>query len=135
MIRWHPAPDAAGPDELNDLLERGSAQVVKQTPHRSIRRVSFGELDAHVKRYGEGRWRWLRGPRARNEYAITREIARRGVPTLQALAWGEDASSSYLVTRTLPGASLADVLASPLTPRLGQAIAKALGAFLARAHR
>src|SRR5262249_5316576 len=69
-------------------------------------------------------------------YAITCEVARRGVATLEPLAWGEDAAGSYLVTRTLPGAvALADVLASPLPPRLRQAIAKALGAFLARAHR
>src|SRR5262245_34107482 len=136
MIRWHPASDAVGPDVLHELLERGSAQVVKQTPHRAIRRITLGELDAHVKHYGEGLGRWLRGPRARNEYAITCEVARRGVATLEPLAWGEDAAGSYLVTRTLPGAvALADVLASPLPPRLRQAIAKALGAFLARAHR
>src|SRR5262245_2784370 len=136
MIRWHPASDAASPDELSELLERGSSRVVKQTPHRAIHRVTLGELDAHVKRYGEGWRRWLRGPRARNEYEITREVARRGVATLEALAWGEDAAGSYLVTRTLPEAvALCDVLASPLAPRFRQVIARALGTFLARAHR
>src|SRR5262249_44154814 len=102
----------------------------------SIRRLTLGDLDAHVKHYGDGLGRWLRGARARHEYSITREVARRGVATLEALAWGEDSRGSYLVTRTLPGAvALADVLASPLTPRSRKGIAKALGAFLARAHR
>lgn len=136
LIRWHCASDAVGPDELRRLVEGGSSEVVKQAPHRGVRRVTLGGLDAHVKHYGEGLSRWLRGPRARHEYSVTREVARRGVPTLEALAWGEDATGSYLVTRTLGGAAaLTDVLAAPLTPRLRQGIAVALGAFLARAHR
>src|SRR5262249_12216626 len=135
-IRWHPASDAVGAAQLREVLERGSSQVVKQAPHRGVRRVTLGGLDVHVKHYGEGLGRWLRGPRARHEYEITREVGRRGVPTLEALAWGEGAAGSCLVTRTLPDAeALSDVLARPLTPRLRWAIAEALGAFLARAHR
>jgi tRNA A-37 threonylcarbamoyl transferase component Bud32 len=134
-IVWHPASDAVGRARLRELLERGSSQVVKKAPHRGVRRVTLGGLDVHVKHYGEGVGRCLLGPRARREYEITREVARRGVATLEALAWGEDAGGSYLVTRTLPDASLLDVLASPLTARLRQQIAKALGTFLARAHR
>src|SRR4051794_21354182 len=102
-IRWHVASDAVGPAELRRLLERGESRAVKQAPHRAVRRVTLDSLDAHVKHYGEGAGRRLRGPRARHEYEITREVARRGVPTLEALAWGEDAAASYLVTRTLPG--------------------------------
>jgi tRNA A-37 threonylcarbamoyl transferase component Bud32 len=133
-IRWHPAPGTRA-DALA-LLIHGKNQVIKEASHRVVRRIVLDGLDVHIKHYREGISRYFRGDRARREYEITREVARRGVPTLEALAWGEDIRGSYLVTRTLPDTvALSDFLESPLSPPLRQAIAVALGTFLARAHR
>ena len=81
--------------DLTDLLQRGQSKVVKQAPHRVVSRVTLDDVDVHVKHYGEGVARWLRGSRARYEYEITREVARRGVPTLEALAWSERCRHLY----------------------------------------
>lgn len=133
-IRWHLAPGFALA-ELLALLQRGERSAVKEAPHRGVFRAVLGGLDVHVKHYAEGRGRLFRACRARREFETTREVARRGVPTPQALAWGEDAKGSYLVTRTLPRSrNLIDVLAGPVSPSLRQALAVGLGAFLARAH-
>src|SRR5205085_905003 len=84
----------------------------------------------------EGLGRLLRGCRAAREFSVTREVARRGVPTLDALAWGEAGAASYLVTRTLPGAvSLLDLLQGPVEPSPRQQLARLVGDLLARSHR
>jgi tRNA A-37 threonylcarbamoyl transferase component Bud32 len=137
MIRWHLAPEWSGPPpRLAEWCAAGLAQVVKQAPHRTIWRVAVDGLDLHVKSYREDARRWLRGLRARREFDITHEVARRGVPTLDVLAWGEDGACSYLVSRSLSGAlSLLDLLQGPIDVTARQELAQALGEFLARVHR
>lgn len=128
------------------------AAVVKEAPHRTVHHVRRDGLDVHVKHYrGDLRewWRCLaRGRRAVREFRLTREVARRGVPTLEVLAVAERAnpwgrSDSYLVTRTLPDVQpLLDYLEYelPLKPpnvlaALRQRLAAAVGELLAVKHR
>ncbi len=136
VIRWHLAPGWEGPPPpLEEWCAAGLAGVVKQAPHRTVWEVRLPGLHLHVKHYREGLGRRLRGARAAREFALTCEVARRGVPTLEALAWGEDGTASYLITRTLPQAlELAELLQRPLPPRLRQSLARQLGEFLALAH-
>jgi tRNA A-37 threonylcarbamoyl transferase component Bud32 len=161
-FRWHLSEALAGPPgeglfgpgglRLEEWLAAGQAEVVKQTPHRAVYRVVLPGLDFHVKHYKGDRRdrlrRLLRGSRAAREYAVGREVAARGVPAPEVLAWGESASrlgpsDSFLLTRTVPDAvPLVDFLESrlPALPRplravLLQRLARALGEFLARKHR
>jgi tRNA A-37 threonylcarbamoyl transferase component Bud32 len=136
-IRWHLAPDWVGPPpRLDEWSSAGLARVVKQAPHRTVWQVQLPGLDVHVKSYREGARRWLCGSRARREFQITREAARRGLPTLNALAWGEDEAGSYLVTRSLPEAvSLLELLQGNLEPCPRCKLLRALGHLLALAYR
>jgi serine/threonine protein kinase len=162
-LRWEFAPEwrelsdaglLLGPGglRLDEWLASGQARIVKHAPHRTVYRVVLPGHDFHVKHY-RGDWRewWrslVRPSKARAEYEITRETAARGVPTLQALAFGQPAHrlappDSFLITRTLSDAvPLAEYLeeALPTLPEerrtdLRQRLALALGAFLGQKHR
>jgi serine/threonine protein kinase len=142
----------AGGLRLDEWLASGQARIIKHAPHRTVYRVTLPGQDFHVKHYrGDGR-EWLRSlvrkSKARAEYEITRETARRGVPTLEALAFGETSglfapADSFLITRTLPDAvPLVDyfeeglpALPEPRRTRTRQELSRALGDFLARKHR
>ncbi len=164
-LRWDFAPGIALPGDVSSLfgsqglrleewLASGAAQIVKDAPHRTVYRVVLPGLDFHLKHYRGDRHEWLRAllrpSKGRAEYVITREVARRGVPTLEALACGEYANrrtgaalDSFVITRTLPDAvSLVDyfeqvlpTLPPPEYTRVRQRLALALGTFLARKHR
>ncbi len=115
--------------------------VIKHAPHRTLYRLRLPGLDLHVKHYGGGFREWcrclLRGRRAARELALSREAARRGVPTLEVLGCGESPrrSDSWLITRTLPEVvPLLDVLETDLPANLRHRLAHSLGAFLARLH-
>jgi tRNA A-37 threonylcarbamoyl transferase component Bud32 len=162
-LHWEFAPEwgeLRDPSELfgpaglrmDEWLASGAAVIVKHAPHRTVYRVVLPGHDIYVKHYRGNRREWLRSlfrpSKGRAEHDITRETARRGVPTLQALAFGETVSrravpESYLITRTLPDAiPLVDYLEERL-PALPEphractrhALAQALGVFLARKHR
>ena len=136
-IRWHLGPGWTGPPPcLVEWCAAGLARPVKEAPHRTIWQINLPGLDLHVKSYRECAARWFRGCRARHEFLTTREAARRGVATLDALAWGEDEVASYLITQSLPGAvSLLDLLQGPVETTLRHQLARMLGELLARAHR
>jgi tRNA A-37 threonylcarbamoyl transferase component Bud32 len=136
-IQWHLAP--AWPVGLGapDLERwRESMAPVKLTPHRDVFRVRFGGHDFHLKHYRpDGReWlrSWFRPPKACAEFEIGRELLKRGVGTLEPLAWGQAGLDCYLITRTLPDAvPLIDWLDGKHgIPHL----ARALGEFLAHCH-
>src|SRR3954469_12533636 len=67
-------------------------EPVKLAPHRDVFRVRLDGLDLHVKHYrpdGRERLRWfVRQLKAHSEYERGLEVLRRGVPTLEPLAWG-----------------------------------------------
>ncbi len=132
-ITWHLAP--GWPAELGEP-SFADMEPVKLTPHRDVHRVRIAGHDMHVKHYRpdgrEALRAWFRDPKAKTECERGLELLRRGVPTLEPLAWGRDGLHGWLVTRTLPDAvNLLDWLAPrPCLRRLGPA----LGAFLARCH-
>ena len=137
---------------LPEWIAEGRAEVVKHAPHRTVYRVRVAGLDLHIK-HDRGDFReWcrqqMRGSRSRREFGLTREVAARGVPTLEMLVCGESIrrrgpSDSWVVSRTLPEVEslldfLLDVLPGlPLERRAGVLLrlADALGACLARIHR
>ena len=143
-----------GPDGLRlpQWIAEGRAEVVKHAPHRTVYRVKVAGLDLHVKHDRGDLREWcrqqMRGSRSRREFTLTREVAARGVPTLEMLVCGESIrrrgpSDSWVVSRTLPEVeSLLDFLLDrlptvPAGERVGvlHRLANALGACLARIHR
>lgn len=154
-MRWRAAD---GGDELAALLagglrlDDGRATVVKQAPHRTVYRVVLPGVDVHVKHYrGEGRdhfRRLFRASRGRREFALSTEVARRGVPTLGVVGYADGNPllghlDSWFVTRTLPDAvALLDFLETTLPAlaasrraALQQRLAEAVGGLLAVQHR
>ena len=158
-VNWQAAAElidrgALGPDgpRLVERLAAGEALIVKQAPQCTVYRVVLPDLDFHLKHYHPADVRsrarsLLRASKARAEAERTREVAARGVPTLEPLAVGEAsvgaaAEGSFLVTRTVAGArSLTTFLeeelpayASARRARIRHSLATALGRFLARMH-
>lgn len=136
-----------GPTGLR--LDTVNATIIKDAPHRVVYRVVLDNLDLHVKHYKGDLRDWcrclLQGRRAAREFRLSREVARRGVPTLEVLAYAEHAhrlgaSDSFLVTRTLPDVRpLLDYLEYELPlltgtrrARVQQRLAHAVGELLAR---
>jgi serine/threonine protein kinase len=156
--RWHVAPDVRdqilGPDglRLDEWLSAGQARIVKHGPHRSVYAVSLPELMIHVKHNRvaniRARLRELARPsKARGECRRALSVAARDVPTVTPLAIGErlegpNKGESFLVTRSLAGATPLDVFIVSVLPTLDkrdraslqQRLAVALGQFLADLH-
>jgi tRNA A-37 threonylcarbamoyl transferase component Bud32 len=152
-IRWHMAeplrrdllPGGALP--LADWLRDGTANVVKDGPHRAVYRVHLPGLDCHVKHYRLLGWRshirqMLRPCKARREFAIAADVTARGVPTPVPLAWGVEGSTngpaaSWLITETVDNAvPLVSFLETtfPIVASSRHLLAKTLGEFAARLH-
>src|SRR5262245_5605269 len=79
---------------LEEWLGSGQARVVKQGQHRTVYHVVLPGLDFLLKHYPLADTRaWLRQmirpSKARMEYQRTLSVSRRGVPTLEPLAFGE----------------------------------------------
>ncbi|MFO0876709.1 MAG: lipopolysaccharide kinase InaA family protein [Gemmataceae bacterium] len=132
-------------------FERTQVEPVKRANHRGVYRVLAGGLDLHVKHYRHSTREWFRclfrGRRAVREFYISREVARRGVPTIEVIGVGERLArhgkpDCFLLTRTLPGAvSLLDFLdvdlfrlPPALRAKMMQQLAVAMGKLLARQH-
>jgi tRNA A-37 threonylcarbamoyl transferase component Bud32 len=152
QIHWTLATGAAR-DNWHETSERfpqilGEADIVKDNPYRTIYRVHLAANDWHVKHCkvrGLRAWlrEWLRPAKAELEFRRLSEAWRRGVPTVQPVAFGLARgplpTDSFLVTRTVagavpmnaflergPGAGLQD------SPRID--FAHALGKFVAAVH-
>ncbi|MFL5338881.1 MAG: lipopolysaccharide kinase InaA family protein [Gemmataceae bacterium] len=149
-IRWHVEPKwrgallADGRVPLDDWLQAAQAEKVKDGRFRTIYRVRCGGLDLHVKHcrpVGLRAWlrEWLRPAKALLEFRRIRAIARRNIPTLEALAVGTGRgvgpSDSYLITESLADTqSLGAFLSLAPPPRVRQRLARELGRFLAQLH-
>jgi tRNA A-37 threonylcarbamoyl transferase component Bud32 len=153
---WHLSPEGeslfgpAGPD-LDAWLADGSAQVVKNGPHRTVYRVALPAGVVYVKHCrinGPRAWarEVIRPPKARLEFENASRLLALGVGAAVPLAWGAADTpwpgASYLVTRDLaPAAPLTDFLDSRLPAfvpddrcRVRRQIARGLGRFLALLH-
>ncbi len=151
-IRWTVRPGSAteawgesGAQFEHTLRE---ADVVKDGPFRTIYRVHFASNDWHVKHCkvrGLRAWlrEWLRPAKAELEFRQIDEAWRRGVPTVDAVAFGVTPahlpSDSFLVTHTVAGAVplnrfLEAQLDSCCEPKRRIDFAALLGSFLARIH-
>jgi tRNA A-37 threonylcarbamoyl transferase component Bud32 len=134
---------------LAEWLARGEATVVKERPRRDVWRVTLPDCDFHLKHDRPvptaAIQNLMRSSAARTEFKRGLELAKRGVPTPEPLAYGETASgprSSYLLTRTIPDAVPLDSfleetlpgLPSPRCTRLRQRMARALGRLMALIH-
>jgi tRNA A-37 threonylcarbamoyl transferase component Bud32 len=155
-FRWRLDPDFArllGPTgiRLQDWLRTGQATVVKQGPHRVVYRILLDGATYYLKHnLIPDRITWarqlIRPNKAWREYRRAMDLAERGIPTAEPLAWGKAAllgkGESLLVTRGLEQTqSLQHFLEQVLptwparhVPRMRQRLAVELGAFLARLH-
>ncbi|MBV9124151.1 MAG: phosphotransferase [Planctomycetes bacterium] len=143
-----------GPDglRLEEWLRTGQARVVKQGPHRAVYRVELPDLTCYLKHnllHNTRAWlrQWIRPSKARMEYQRALALAQRQVPTVVPLALGERCprwgpGESYLITRSLEDTvplqhfleSILPALPAPRRTRVRQALAEALGRFMAGLH-
>ncbi len=157
-IRWQVRPESRdallGPDglRLDEWRAAGQAVVVKHGPHRTVYRVTLPGHEFYVKHnrlWNARAWlrQLIRPPKARLEHQRAREVAARGVPTIEVLAIGEGStrngpSDSYLITRGLDDTEQLDTFLEATLPTFAACrrthvrhlLAKLLGAFVARMH-
>jgi tRNA A-37 threonylcarbamoyl transferase component Bud32 len=137
---------------LADWLGDGTATVIKDGPHRAVYRVRLPHLDCHVKHYRVLGWRsrvrqLIRPVKAMREATIANDLAARGIPTPEALAWGVESAglgprASWLITKTVGDSiplnsyleSILPTLSPKLQTRTRQRLARAVGRFLTRLH-
>ncbi len=137
---------------LSEWLEKGSASVVKQGPHRTVYEVRLPSLHFFLKHnHSTGTKaklrRLVRKSKGRIEHDCALEVARREVPTFTPLALGESSGShnsgeSYLLTHALKDThSLSHFLEQDLPTfpestrtHWRQSIAIELGKLLAKMH-
>ncbi len=137
---------------LSQWLDAGQAEVVKKGPHREVYRVTLPELCFYVKHNLLHNYRaWLRQlvrpSKARMEFEKLRELANRGIPTIEALGYGErldgiTSGESYLITRALDDTQQFDEFLEQTLPNFStskqtqvrQQLPRSLGKFVARLH-
>jgi Lipopolysaccharide kinase (Kdo/WaaP) family len=157
-VRWQVASEhrelLLGPHglRLEEWVQSGQVQTVKQGPHRAVYHVILGGLSFFVKHNRVHNLRaWLRQlvrpSKARTEYQHALAIAARGVPTFVPLGVGETRTAmglgdSYLITRSLENTEPVGSFIEKTLPRLNaarqarvrQRLAQALGQLVARMH-
>lgn len=138
------------PDDWSQLP---GAAVVKAGPHRVVYRLDLPTQSVFVKHYRATDWRSMarslfRASASRREWYKSVEMARRGVPTIRPVAWGETRQSgitadNYFASEAIAGAESLDVVLRALSPlpsigeraRTRRRIVKQLADLAARAHR
>lgn len=158
-VRWQIAPGwhdvLLGPRgfALDEWMRQGRVQVVKHGPHRTVYRVDSPERAFFVKHYRSLPWlAWarnlLRRSASRREYQKALEVARRRVPTIRPVAFGERlvrgvVRDNFFVTEALAGSCPLDRYTNELLPRAERAqqtclrrkLVVALARLCAAAHR
>ena len=106
-VRWRTAPELIDHGVLcfDGLRPSDEFTVVKHGPHCTVYRVALRGLDVHVKHYhpADARSRcaiFAPGEQGAGRGGRTREVAARGVPTLEPLAVGEAAAGSGRADRS-----------------------------------
>ncbi|HKB01400.1 MAG TPA: lipopolysaccharide kinase InaA family protein [Gemmataceae bacterium] len=151
-VRWTlaPAGRALLSDKdlrLEDHLATGRAEVVKHGSHRTVYRIALptGVLYWKFCRISGPRawWRdFFRGWKARLEFDRARELASRGIATVEPLGWGRlpgavRPDGSVLLTRALENTLPLDehlIRHPPRSPADRRGIARQLGEFVAKLH-
>src|SRR5260221_13887346 len=142
--RWRDVLLADGRLPLDDWFRSKQAQQIKDGKFRTIYRVQVGNLDLHVKHcrpVGLRAWlrEWLRPAKALLEFRRIREVARRNVPTLKAVAYGIGRglgpTDGFLVTESLTNTiSLNQFLNASPEPGLRRILGRESPRFLATFH-
>lgn len=153
--------DPAWTDIVNELRAREpgewaqlpGAAVVKAGPHRVVYRIDRAARSVFVKHYRAADWRsfaraLFRASAARREWRKSNEMARRGVPTIRPVAWGETRQSgiavhNYFASAAIAGAVALDVYLHEVIPRFSRGeqartrrrLVEQLAELAARAHR
>ena len=118
--RWFVQPawlDSLLGDEglrLDEWLSTGQARLVKRGAHRAIYRLELPAGCCYLKHYrsptiADYARNWFRSSPSRREFCKARELAARGIATIEPIALGEITShgwigESYLLTAAIPGA-------------------------------
>jgi tRNA A-37 threonylcarbamoyl transferase component Bud32 len=161
-MRWTVHPEwrdrLLGPQglRLDEWLRTGQAEVVKHGPHRTVYRIALPSTTGasqvvylkHNRPWNLRAWlrELIRPPKSRIEYDQAREIAARGIDTVEPLAVGEPLglvpAESFLITRGLcdvqPLNTYLEETLPTLEPvrqvRLRFMLARTLADFLRRLH-
>ncbi len=153
-VRWRVATDwrdvLLNDDGLRlaEWRARGFLETLKQAPHRTIQRLRLPQGVIYVKHYPlhdfRARLRQLVRPsKARAEFDKALQVAARGVPTIEPLAFGETPQGeSFLLTRGLAGVEPLNRFIEQSLPalpeqqqtRLRMSLAAELARLLARMH-
>ena len=144
--RWVLAgPGALGgvPPDPAAWAREGRVTVLKENLQRTIAKVELPGGAVYLKRVRANTPRsllreWVRPAKARLEFENLLELRRRGVATVEPLAWGAASlwpGESVLLTRAAEGAiTLGEVLATPRSPNARRDLAARFGRYLAALH-
>ncbi len=133
------------------LLTEGTGRIVKTAPHRSVMEWGHDGQSYFVKFdrfHGLGRnlfRRWFRASPARREWLRAQELTARGVPTIEAVAYGEVRRfglliASFFISRAIPRSQTLEewlATADRLTTKAdhsGEGLAASLGRLCAACH-
>jgi tRNA A-37 threonylcarbamoyl transferase component Bud32 len=145
-FRWHVLPAGAvlfdGEPDLAGWRRDGRGRPLKAGPQRVIERVELVGDAVIVKtsRVNGPRAWWrevFRGSKAKLEFENARAVRARGLAAAEPLAWADTGrvwpSTSIVISRCVDGVPLQEHLEGP-SPRPRRALARDLGAALARMH-
>lgn len=150
-VRWCLSPLGQSLLSADDLrlathLPCPTTRIIKNGEHRTVYRMerpSGAIYWKHCKLNGPRAWcrEVLRGPKAMLEFRQTSELLRRGIATIEPLAWGKFDGrwprGSYLITRALEDAvPLDEYLAShaQASPGWRFRMTEAIARFVSRLH-
>jgi tRNA A-37 threonylcarbamoyl transferase component Bud32 len=141
-VRWQIAPGwrerllGESGLRLGEWLGSGRAQVVKHGAHRTVYRVDLPGRTIFLKHYRCSDLmalarHLLRASASRREYHKAVELARRQVPTIRPLAWGEAhwgglVGDNYLVTEGIPHSVSLKTYATEFLPQMPAAESRPL---------
>jgi tRNA A-37 threonylcarbamoyl transferase component Bud32 len=131
---------------LDEHIKSSRATVIKHGEHRTVYRIPLKSATVYWKycRLSGPRAWWrdlLRGPKAKLEYDRLEELARRGIATVQPLAWGRYDTAwpkgSFLITQSLDDAIPLDHYLSehpPATMSARRRLTVALANYISTLH-
>jgi tRNA A-37 threonylcarbamoyl transferase component Bud32 len=150
-VHWQLSPAGKAALSADDLdlalhIKAGRAVAIKDGQHRAVYRVELANATVywkHCRLNGPRAW-WrdlLRGPKAKLEFDRLVELSRRGIDSIEPLAWGKFAGSwpkgSFLITRALDRTvPLDDYLTNSAPKSTGERrqLAQTIGHYISSLH-